>query len=82
MRILNKGDRPIFINAIRAEVLDLTLCSANLADFVVGWYVSDEPSLSDHMHLRFDLSNEYHLESRGLSKRLVNWEKYSKIVAE
>lgn len=38
--------------------------------------------MSDHIHIRFDLSNDYHIESRRLSKRFVNWEKYSKLVAE
>lgn len=42
VQILNRGNRPTFINAIRAEVLELTLCSANLYDLVVGWHVSDE----------------------------------------
>lgn len=82
VKILNKGNRLPFINAIRAEVLDLTLSSANLADFIVGWHVSDELTTSDHMQIRFDLSNEYHLECRRLNKRLVNWVKYSEIVAD
>ena len=53
--ILNVGNTPTFRNAVREEVLDLTLCTSNLTDRIANWRVSDELSLSDHEQSRFDL---------------------------
>ena len=44
LTILNRGDRPTFMNRVRREVLDLTLCSAGIASSIGGWHVSDEVS--------------------------------------
>ena len=46
--ILNVGNTPTFRNAVREEVLDITLCTINLTDRIANWWVPDEPSLSDH----------------------------------
>ena len=53
--ISNRGNEPTFVNRIRQEVLDLTLCCPLMADQVKPWHVSQEESLSDHRHIRFDL---------------------------
>lgn len=53
--IMNKGNRPTFVNAIREEVLDLNLASPAFAHKVKNRHVSTNASLSDHMHIRFDL---------------------------
>lgn len=59
VQLLNRGNTPTFRNAIRGEVLDLTLSSSNLANHITNWHVSNEESLSDHMHIRFDIGNLY-----------------------
>ncbi|KAL7726559.1 hypothetical protein ACLKA6_010424 [Drosophila palustris] len=53
--VLNRGDEPTFRNAIRGEVLDLTICSSNMLAFVSNWHVSGEVSMSDHQHIRASL---------------------------
>lgn len=45
--IVNRGNEPTFINAIRQEVLDLTLSSNNLSHAINNWHVSNEISMSD-----------------------------------
>jgi len=57
INILNIGNKPTFVNAIRSEVLDLTLSTQFISNFVFNWHVSDEPSLSDHMHIKFELES-------------------------
>lgn len=52
--ICNRGEAPTFINAIRQEVLDLTLCSPKISEKIKNWHVSDEASLSDHMQILFE----------------------------
>ncbi|XP_053968430.1 uncharacterized protein LOC128869853 [Anastrepha ludens] len=46
--IVNRGNEPTFRNAIREEVLDLTICSPNVLSEVSNWHVSGEASMSDH----------------------------------
>ena len=53
--ILNRGKKPTFINAIRREVLDMTLASPNLGSSIKNWHVSEQASMSDHLHIRFDV---------------------------
>lgn len=82
IHIANRGNRPTFANEVREEVLDLTLCSETLADNISDWHVSDEPSMSDHMNIRFKIDNEIESKKRGFSKRFVDWKKYSELLTE
>ena len=80
VQILNRGNKPTFKNAIREEVLDLTLCSNNIADVICNWHVSNEDSGSDHMHIRFDIDLASEASERKSNKRHVNWEKFSNTI--
>ncbi len=53
--VLNKGKAPTFFTRVREEVLDLTICSLGLQRLVWGWHVSDEPSLSDHRYIVYQI---------------------------
>ncbi|GJQ68737.1 hypothetical protein Trydic_g17269 [Trypoxylus dichotomus] len=52
---LNRGNKPTFVTVSRAEVIDVTVCTPRFARWVKQWHVSDEPSLSDHRYIRFDI---------------------------
>ena len=47
LMILNRGGDPTFVNAVRREVIDLTLCSWEIEPYLQKWRVSKETSLSD-----------------------------------
>lgn len=53
--INNTGNEPTFVNAIRKEVLDLTMSDMGTSSTIRYWHVSEEPSLSDHRYVRFDI---------------------------
>ena len=40
--VLNVGTKPTFINSIRQEVLDLTLSSPYISNFIYEWHMSEE----------------------------------------
>ncbi|XP_043470366.1 uncharacterized protein LOC122503754 [Leptopilina heterotoma] len=65
--ILNTGSTPTFINAVRQEVIDITLCSKSIENKVRRWRVSNEPSLSDHSQIVFEVESAVRL----------NWNKYN-----
>jgi hypothetical protein len=55
LEILNRGNQPTFCNAVKEEVLDVTLGSCGFLEKITDWEVSAEPSLSDHRHILFTL---------------------------
>ncbi|XP_072392231.1 uncharacterized protein [Diabrotica undecimpunctata] len=74
--IANRGNKPTFINAIRKEVLDITLTSSFIANKIYNWHVSNEASMSDHQHIRFDLgASEEGLEEYRVPKQ-TDWDTY------
>ena len=54
LRILNRVDHPTFVNAVRREAIDLTLCSREIEPYLRKWKVSKETSLSDHRSIKFE----------------------------
>jgi hypothetical protein len=55
--ILNRSNKPALVAHNRKEVIDLTLWTNNIGDLVSNWHVSDEPSLSDHRYICFQIGN-------------------------
>ena len=49
----NMGNKLTFRTRKREEVLDLTLINRNAENCISDWHVSDVPSFSDHMYIRF-----------------------------
>ena len=52
----NKGHKPTFVTRNRQEVLDVTFFSDEASGLIDDWHVSDEPSLSDHKYIKFQIS--------------------------
>ena len=76
--ILNTGTIPTFQNSVREEVVDITLCTGSFQDKVKKWKVTDEPFLSDHMQILYEL--ESHAPSgstRFRNPRKTKWECHS-----
>ena len=53
----NVGNKPTFKTKIREEVLDLTLTNRNAWNCIKDWHVSDVPSFSDLMYIRFTVQS-------------------------
>jgi hypothetical protein len=78
--IINRGNKPTFINAIRREVLDLTLASPHLSSYIKNWHVSEEASLSDHLHIRFDLEAGTMQRQMVRIPKLTDWDLYKALI--
>lgn len=74
--ICNKGCEPTFINSIRKEVLDLTLCSVHISENIKGWHVSNEVSLSDHRQILFQYEANEIITNTYRNPRKTNWDLY------
>jgi ribonuclease HI len=74
--ILNRGNKPTFVTAIRREVLDITLCSRSCYDMIEDWRVSDEETLSDHRLIEFTIACPDRVEVARRNPRKTKWSGY------
>ena len=77
MQICNVGNTPTFTNAIREEVLDITLTSTDTLDKVTAWEVETGKTLSDHNKITFIYSTELvQKEDTFRNVKKTDWCKY------
>lgn len=76
LTVLNKGNTPTFANNIREEVIDVTLCTELLSEKIVNWHVSDEPSLSDHKQIRFEVLTHALIVQKYRNPKTTDWALY------
>lgn len=80
--ISNRGSEPTFRNSIRQEVLDLTISTYYFAYKIKNWHVSTETSLSDHMHIRFDIEVPERPIEYFRNPRNTDWNLYKDLLSE
>ena len=56
LQLLNRGNKPTFVEARRAEVIDITLASNRASRKIYDWHVSEEITGSDHRYICFRYS--------------------------
>lgn len=73
---MNIGNKHTFITKNRREVLDVTIASTYLNNYVTTWLVCDEESCSDHRHINFKMKGNITRETyRNIRK--TEWEVYN-----
>ena len=58
LNFCNVGNKPTFRTKTREEVLDLSLVNQYAWYRLVGWYIRNAPSFSDHMYIRFQVKSK------------------------
>ena len=77
LNFCNVGNKPTFRTKTREEVLDLTLENRCAWDRVVGLHVSDVPSFSDQMYIRFQVKSSIQKQAKMFRNvRHTCWNKY------
>lgn len=71
--VANRGKDPTFRNAIRKEVIDLTLVTNNMQDMINNWRVSTENSFSDHSHILFEIKTSVVSRLNYRTPKATNW---------
>ena len=77
LHICNVGSKPTFRTRKREEVLDLTLINRNAENCISDWHVSDMPSFSDHMYIRFRVQSGTKRTKMIRNVRRTCWSKYA-----
>jgi hypothetical protein len=57
MNIRNPGNKSTLVVCNRKEVLGLTQGTNKIGNLVCDWHESDQPSLSDHRYICFQIGN-------------------------
>jgi len=74
---MNKGNRPTFVKSNRQEVIDVTIATFYVGNFIKNWYVSEEASCSDHRYIRFTVTGIDRLTAVYRNPRKTNWESFT-----
>jgi Endonuclease-reverse transcriptase len=82
LKILNKNDEPTFINSLRCEVLDITICTPFIEHKVSNWHVSDEITLSDHRCIAFCIKSLKPSKIFFRNAKKTDWNEYRSLIAE
>ena len=77
LNFCNVVNKPTFSTKTRVKVLDLALVSRCSWNRVVGWHVSNVPSFSDHMYIRFQVKSRIQKQAKLFRNvRRTCWNKY------
>lgn len=76
LAILNNGNRPTFVNSIREQVIDLTLCSLDVLGDIGDWHVSSDVTCSDHRRIMFGLKGASMPPIRYRNPKNTDWLRY------
>jgi hypothetical protein len=76
LNVLNLGNEPTFVVCNRKQVIDLTIGTNKIKNLVSNWHVSDEPALSDHGHVCFQIGNIATTRVTFRDPKRTSWESY------
>ncbi|XP_074033904.1 uncharacterized protein [Leptinotarsa decemlineata] len=74
---LDIGNKPTFVNARRSEVIDITIGTTFVSNYVRIWNVSDDESCSDHRHMNFAIEGIQTSILTYQNLRKTNWGAYT-----
>ena len=67
LNFCNVDNKPTFRTKTREEVLDLTSVNRCAWDRKVRWHVSNVPSFSNYMYIRFQVKSRIHKQAKMFS---------------
>lgn len=83
LEILNRGSRPTFVTSRRQEVIDLTVGTPGVTQWIKNWRVDDEETLSDHRRISFQAmaGEELPPETTYRNPRATDWTSYREVLS-
>lgn len=82
LALLNVGNKPTFVNKLRKEVLDITLCTQDLFSQVFDWHVTNYILNSDHKCINFKINLDPLPPLLFRNPASTNWEYFSNFIAD
>ena len=78
LEILNRGQEPTFRNAVREDVIDITVGTMAMGDYVKLWHVTREHSISDHRYIKFEIEMGIKQTITYRNPRKTDWDSYKR----
>ena len=81
--IMDQGKRPTFRRGNSSSIIDLTLASPTLSNFVTNWFVNEDiTTLSDHLPIQFQISKHIlhhpNVSNRVFNSKLAIWDGFNR----
>ena len=62
IHVLNEGCKPTFENAVRKEILDISMANSHALDLIDNWKVEDRHTQSDHKLISFTIDTNIKID--------------------
>jgi hypothetical protein len=81
---ISRGNRPTYRHEGlgREKVINLSLSSSLLKSRIKDWHVSDEPSLSDHRHICFNMDADRTTQVPTHIPKKTNWKSFEELLTD
>lgn len=70
----NQGEKPTFVHQDYGSILDLTISTENIHQYITRWEVLEDETLSDHRYILFDFVNERQAEETNRHGHPRGWQ--------
>jgi hypothetical protein len=77
LHLVNTGNASTFKSANGESIIDLTLCSRQISEFMANWKVQQEESLSDHSYISFNVQASPGTIQPKPNPRKTDWNKFT-----
>ena len=80
LELLNKGCEYTFCSNNKRSIIDVTMASRTLLQYLYDWHVDNQDIMSDHRQIRFALRRDRPNSKRIRNRRNTNWTVYEQEV--
>ena len=80
--ILNRGSAPTFRTSRASSTIDISFSSSSVQHLCTDWRIHNEPSLSDHVAIRFNISCQPPPGKWERNFRKVDWTLFASLLEE
>ncbi len=80
--VLNRGNAPTFITCRASSTIDISFVSPSIQHLCMDWRIHNEPSLSDHVAIRFNINHQPLPRVMERNLRKADWIQFASLLME
>jgi hypothetical protein len=80
--VLNRGNAPTFITCRASSTIDISFVSPSIQHLCLDWRIHNEPSLSDHVAIRFNIRHQPLPRVLERNLRKADWTQFASLLME
>ncbi|XP_045453518.1 uncharacterized protein LOC123662762 [Melitaea cinxia] len=82
LNVINRGSEPTFVTSRSQTIIDLTLATEHVSEYISDWHVSDDVSCSDHRWIKYNLEVTLTSPTPRRNPRKMDRGRYELLTAE